>query len=57
MSFILASGWPITMNERRGVLEPASVRVQNDRIAAIGSLHNQTVPVQLEMEKGVLPVR
>jgi 5-methylthioadenosine/S-adenosylhomocysteine deaminase len=37
MSFILADGWLITMNERREILERASVCVQNDRIAAIGT--------------------
>ena len=37
MSFILADGWLITMNERREMLERASVCVENDRIAAIGT--------------------
>ena len=37
MSFILADGWLITMNERREILERASVCVENDRIAAVGS--------------------
>jgi 5-methylthioadenosine/S-adenosylhomocysteine deaminase len=37
MSFILADGWLITMNERREILECASVCVENDRIAAVGS--------------------
>jgi 5-methylthioadenosine/S-adenosylhomocysteine deaminase len=37
MSFIFADGWLITMNERREILERASVCVQNDRIAAIGT--------------------
>ena len=37
MSFILADGWLITMNDRREILERASVCVQHDRIAAIGT--------------------
>ena len=37
MSFILADGWLITMNERREILERGSVCVEHDRIAAIGS--------------------
>ena len=37
MSFILADGWLITMNDRREILERGSVCVQNDRIAAIGN--------------------
>src|SRR6201999_1568208 len=37
MSFILADGWLITMNERREILERGSVCVENDRIAAVGS--------------------
>jgi len=37
MSFILADGWLITMNERREILERASVYVEGDRIRAIGT--------------------
>jgi 5-methylthioadenosine/S-adenosylhomocysteine deaminase len=37
MSFILADGWLITMNERREILEGASVYVEGDRIRAIGT--------------------
>ena len=37
MSFILADGWLITMNERREILEDASVCVEKDRIVAIGT--------------------
>ena len=37
MSFILADGWLITMNDRREILQWASVCVQNDRITAVGS--------------------
>jgi 5-methylthioadenosine/S-adenosylhomocysteine deaminase len=37
MSFLLADGWLITMNERRETLERGSVCVQNDRIAAVGT--------------------
>ena len=37
MSFILADGWLITMNERREILERGSVCVENDRIAAVGT--------------------
>lgn len=37
MSFILADGWLITMNERREVLERGSVCVDGDRIVAVGS--------------------
>ena len=37
MSFILADGWLITMNERREILERGSVCVENDRIADVGS--------------------
>jgi 5-methylthioadenosine/S-adenosylhomocysteine deaminase len=37
MSFILADGWLITMNESREILERGSVCVENDRIAAVGS--------------------
>jgi 5-methylthioadenosine/S-adenosylhomocysteine deaminase len=33
---ILADGWLVTMNERREVLDRASVAVVGDRIAAIG---------------------
>ena len=36
MSFLLADGWLITMNDRREILERGSVCVQNDRIAAVG---------------------
>jgi 5-methylthioadenosine/S-adenosylhomocysteine deaminase len=39
MSFILADGWLITMNEEREVLESASVYVENDRIMGIGTRH------------------
>jgi 5-methylthioadenosine/S-adenosylhomocysteine deaminase len=38
MSFILGNAWLITMNERREVLEQASVFVEGQRIAAIGTL-------------------
>ena len=34
---IFADGWLITMNDRREVLENASVAVSGDRIAAVGS--------------------
>jgi 5-methylthioadenosine/S-adenosylhomocysteine deaminase len=37
LSLILSDSWLITMNERREVLEEASVCVQGDRIAAIGT--------------------
>ena len=37
MSFILADGWLITMNERRQVLEDASVYIRGDRIVGIGT--------------------
>ena len=37
MTFILADAWLITMNERREVLEGASVCIEQDRIAAIGT--------------------
>jgi 5-methylthioadenosine/S-adenosylhomocysteine deaminase len=37
MSFILADGWLITMNERREVLEKGSVYVDQDRILAIST--------------------
>jgi 5-methylthioadenosine/S-adenosylhomocysteine deaminase len=37
MSFILADGWLITMNERREILERGSVCVEHDRIVAVGS--------------------
>jgi 5-methylthioadenosine/S-adenosylhomocysteine deaminase len=37
MSIIFADAWLITMNERREVLEAASVCVEKDRIAAIGT--------------------
>ena len=37
MSYILADGWLITMNERREILESASVCVEKDRIAAVGT--------------------
>ena len=37
MSFLLADGWLITMNEQREVLEQGSVLVIHDRIAAIGT--------------------
>ena len=37
MSFILADGWLITMNERREVLEKGSIYVDQDRILAIST--------------------
>jgi 5-methylthioadenosine/S-adenosylhomocysteine deaminase len=37
MSFILADSWLITMNDRREVLESASVCLEGDRIAAVGT--------------------
>src|SRR5277367_1522973 len=37
MSFILADGWLITMNDRREILERGSVAVDHDRITAVGS--------------------
>ena len=37
MSFILADCWLITMNERREILEDASVCVEKDRIVAVGT--------------------
>jgi 5-methylthioadenosine/S-adenosylhomocysteine deaminase len=37
MTFILSDAWLITMNERREVLEGASVCVEQDRIAAVGT--------------------
>jgi 5-methylthioadenosine/S-adenosylhomocysteine deaminase len=37
LSYILANGWLITMNERREVLETASIYLERDRIAAIGT--------------------
>jgi 5-methylthioadenosine/S-adenosylhomocysteine deaminase len=37
MSVIFADAWLITMNEQREVLEAASVCVEHDRIAAIGT--------------------
>jgi 5-methylthioadenosine/S-adenosylhomocysteine deaminase len=37
MSFILADSWLITMNNRREVLDDASVCVEGDRIAAVGT--------------------
>jgi 5-methylthioadenosine/S-adenosylhomocysteine deaminase len=37
MSFILADCWLITMNERREVLEQASVYVEKDRILGLGT--------------------
>lgn len=37
MTLIFSDAWLITMNERREVLEEASVCVQNDRIAAVGT--------------------
>ena len=42
MSFIFADGWLITMNDRREILERASVCVQNDRIAAVGTRQQLT---------------
>jgi 5-methylthioadenosine/S-adenosylhomocysteine deaminase len=38
MSLILSEGWVVTMNDRREILERASVLVVDDRIAAIGTL-------------------
>jgi len=37
MSFIFSDAWLITMNERREVLENASVCVEKDRIVAVGT--------------------
>ena len=37
MSVLLADGWLVTMNPRRDVLEGASILVEGDRIAAIGT--------------------
>ena len=37
MSFIFADAWLITMNERREVLEGASVCVEKDRIVAVST--------------------
>ena len=37
MSILLADGWVITLNEQREVLERASVLIEGDRIAAVGS--------------------
>ena len=37
MSYILADGWLITMNERREILERGSICIQNDGIAAVGT--------------------
>ena len=37
MAYLLADGWLITMNERRDVLERASVLIEKERIAAIGT--------------------
>src|SRR5215469_14960219 len=37
MTFILADAWLITMNDRREVLENASVCVENDRIAGVST--------------------
>ena len=37
MTFILADAWLITVNERREVLEDASICVEQDRIAAVGT--------------------
>jgi 5-methylthioadenosine/S-adenosylhomocysteine deaminase len=37
MSFLLADCWLITMNDRREILESASVCVEKDRIAAVGT--------------------
>src|SRR6202795_1490612 len=37
MSFIFTDAWLITMNERREVLESASVCVEKDRIVALGT--------------------
>src|ERR1700676_5409470 len=37
MSFILSDAWLITMNGKRDVLEAASVCVEKDRIAAVGT--------------------
>ncbi len=40
MSVILSDAWLITMNERREILETASVCVEKDRIAAISTLQD-----------------
>jgi 5-methylthioadenosine/S-adenosylhomocysteine deaminase len=37
MSYILADGWIITMNDQREILEQASILVKGDRIAGIGT--------------------
>jgi len=37
MSIILSDAWLITMNERREILDEASVCIERDRIAALGS--------------------
>ena len=37
MSIILADGWLVTMNPQRDVLEDASLLIEGDRIAAIGT--------------------
>ena len=37
MAFILSDAWLITMNERRDVLESASVCVEKDWIAAVST--------------------
>ena len=37
MSFIFSDAWLITMNGRREVLEEASVCVEKDRIAGVGT--------------------
>ena len=37
MSYLLADGWLITMNQQREVLDQASVYIEQDRIRAIGT--------------------
>jgi 5-methylthioadenosine/S-adenosylhomocysteine deaminase len=37
MSFILADGWLITMNDQREILESGSICIENDRIVAVGT--------------------
>ena len=37
MSIILADGWLVTMNPKREVLDEASILIEGDRIAAIGT--------------------
>ena len=42
MSYILADGWIITMNDQREILEQASILVKGDRIAGIGTRNRLT---------------